>query len=161
LRTQGLLGDKFVDIEPGSAGAAVLQAGDTLTAGESVDLDQFIAQASNALDQATGIVTNLQDLTGGLVQGEGTLGHLLNDEQLYDNMNATTAELRMTLAEINRADGTFGRMIRDPALYEQLHGAVARVDSLGAAILYGNGSLSMLLRDDSIYRGVLGMIGTA
>jgi phospholipid/cholesterol/gamma-HCH transport system substrate-binding protein len=161
LRTQGLLGDKFVDIEPGTAGARVLQPGDTLAAGESLDLDQFMMQASNALDQATGIVNSLQDLTGGLARGEGTLGHLLNDDQLYLNMNATTAELRTTLAEINRADGTFGRLIRDPALYQQLHGAVARVDSLGAMILYGSGSLSMLLREDSVYRGIMGMIGTA
>lgn len=161
LRTQGLLGDKFVDIEPGTAGARVLQAGDTLAAGESLDLDQFMMQASNALDQATGIVVNLQDLTGGLVRGEGTFGQLLTDDQLYDNINTTTVELRRTLAEINRADGTFGRLIRDPTLYNRLHGAVARVDSLGAMIMYGNGSMSMLLRDDALYQSVLGTLGRA
>jgi phospholipid/cholesterol/gamma-HCH transport system substrate-binding protein len=161
LRTQGLLGDKFVDIEPGSPTASVLQPGDTLAAGESLDMDQFMMQAANALEEATGIVLNLQDLTSGLVRGEGTLGQLLNDEQFYTNMNATTLELRRTLAELNRADGTFGRMIRDPALYDRIHGAVARVDSLGAMILYGNGTMSMLLRDDSIYRSVLGTLGHA
>lgn len=161
LRTQGLLGDKFVDIEPGSAGARVLQAGDTLATGESLDLDQFIMQASNALDEATGIVVNLQDLTGGLVRGEGTFGQLLTDDQLYANINATSIELRRTLAEINRADGTFGRLIRDPTLYDRLHGAVARVDSLGAMIMYGNGSMSMLLRDDALYQSVLGTLGRA
>jgi phospholipid/cholesterol/gamma-HCH transport system substrate-binding protein len=161
LRTQGLLGDKFVDIEPGSPGANVLQPGDTLASGESLDMDQFMMQAASALEEATGIVLNLRDLTAGLVRGEGTVGQLLNDEQFYVNMNATTLELRRTLAELNRADGTFGRMIRDPALYDRIHGAVARVDSLGAMILYGNGTMSMLLRDDSIYRSVLGTLGSA
>ncbi|MEX0907253.1 MAG: MlaD family protein [Gemmatimonadota bacterium] len=161
LRTQGLLGDKFVDIVPGTAGAAVLQPGDTLDAGKSLDLDEFIVQASNALEQATGIVTNLQGITGGLTRGEGTAGQLLLDDELYVNMNATTAELRRTLGEINRADGTFGRLIRDPQLYDQLHSAIARVDSLGGMIMYGNGSMSMLLRDDSLYRSVLGTLGTA
>jgi phospholipid/cholesterol/gamma-HCH transport system substrate-binding protein len=161
LRTQGLLGDKFVDIEPGSAGAPVLQPGDTLAAGESLDMDQFIMQAASALEEATGIVLNLQDLTGGLVRGEGTAGRLLNDDQLYVNMNATALELRRTLAEINRADGTFGRLIRDPVLYDRIHGAVARVDSLGAQILYGSGTMSMLLRDDALYSSVLGTLGTA
>jgi phospholipid/cholesterol/gamma-HCH transport system substrate-binding protein len=161
LRTQGLLGDKFVDIEPGTAGARVLQPGDTLTAGESLDIDQFITQASDALGQATGIVANLQDITGGISRGEGTVGRLLHDEQLYISLNATTTELRRTLAEINRADGTFGRLIRDPAMYDRLHGAVARVDSLGGMILYGTGSMSMLLRDDALYRSALGTLGTA
>jgi phospholipid/cholesterol/gamma-HCH transport system substrate-binding protein len=44
LRTQGLLGDKFVDIEPGSVTAQVLGPGDTLATGPSVDMDEVIAQ---------------------------------------------------------------------------------------------------------------------
>jgi phospholipid/cholesterol/gamma-HCH transport system substrate-binding protein len=161
LRTQGLLGDKFVDISPGSPGAPILQGGDTIAAGRSVDLDEFVLQAANALDQATGIITSLQELAGGLARGEGTVGRLLQDEQLYVNVNATTAELRRTLAEINRADGTFGRLIRDPALYQQLQSAVARVDSLGGLILHSEGTLGMLLRSDTLHQSILGSIGTA
>lgn len=161
LRTQGLLGDKFVDIAPGSSGARILQAGDTIVAGRSLDFDEFLVQAAGALDEATAIVANLQDLTGGLVRGEGTAGRLLTDDQLYVSLTGTTTELRRTLAEINRADGTFGRLIRDPELYQQLQSAVARVDSLGGMIMYGNGSLGMLLRDDALYAGLLGTIGTA
>jgi phospholipid/cholesterol/gamma-HCH transport system substrate-binding protein len=161
LRTQGLLGDKFVDIEPGTAGARILQPGDTLVSGESVDIDQFINLAAGALDQATGIVLNLQELTGGLSRGEGTMGQLLRDDQLYENLNAATTEMRGMLAQINRADGTFGRLIRDPALYEQMHGAITRLDSLGAMILHGDGSMAQLLRSDTLYRSVLGTLTTA
>jgi phospholipid/cholesterol/gamma-HCH transport system substrate-binding protein len=161
LRTQGLLGDKFVDIEPGSSGARILQPGDTLAAGESIDIDQFLTQAAGALDQATGIVTNLQELTGGLSRGEGTMGQLLQDDQLYANLNATTAEMRNVLAQINRADGTFGRLIRDPAMYVQMHSAITRMDSLGAMILHGDGSMAQLLRSDSLYRSMLGTLTTA
>lgn len=161
LRTQGLLGDKFVDIAPGTSGARILQPGDTLLTGESLDIDQFITLAAGALDQATGIVADLQDLTGGLTRGEGTMGALLRDDQLYGNLTAATGEMRNVLAQINRADGTFGRLIRDPALYEQIHGAIARVDSLGAMILYGDGSMARLLRSDSAYLSILGTLTTA
>lgn len=161
LRTQGLLGDRFVDIAPGSPGGRILQNGDTIALGRSVDMDEFITQAADALDQATGIVMNLQELTAGLTRGEGTIGRMLQDEQLYVNLNATTAELRRTLTEINRADGTFGRLIRDPALYQQLHGAVARVDSLGALILHSEGTVGMLLRSDTLHRSLLGTVGGA
>jgi phospholipid/cholesterol/gamma-HCH transport system substrate-binding protein len=161
LRTQGLLGDKFVDIEPGSSGARILQPGDTLAAGRSMDIDEFLTMAAGALDQATGIVLNLQELTGGLSRGEGTMGQLLRDDQLYANLNAATAEMRSMLAQINRADGTFGRLVRDPALYEQIHGAITRMDSLGAMILYGDGSMAQLLRSDSLYRSMLGTLTTA
>lgn len=161
LRTQGLLGDKFVDIEPGSAGAAILQPGDTLAAGKSLDLDEFLTQASEALTEATDIVLDIQEITHGLTRGEGTAGRLLRDEHLYSQMVGTTGELRRVLAEINRSDGTLGRIIRDPALYQQLHGAVSRVDSLGARILHGDGTLSMLLRSDTLHRSLAGTLATA
>ncbi|MBR9988157.1 MAG: MCE family protein [Gemmatimonadetes bacterium] len=161
LRTQGLLGDKFVDIEPGTPGARILQPGDTLATGESIDIDQFLTMAAGALDEATGIVLNLQELTGGLSRGEGTMGLLLRDDQLYANLNATTAEMRNVLAQINRADGTFGRLIRDPAVYVQMTSAITRMDSLGAMILHGDGSMSQLLRSDSLYRSMLGTLTIA
>jgi phospholipid/cholesterol/gamma-HCH transport system substrate-binding protein len=161
LRTQGLLGDRFVDIAPGSPGVRVLQQGDTIMAGRSVDMDEFITRAASALDEATGIVLNLQELTTGLTQGEGTLGRLLQDDQLYVDLARGTGELRMLLAQINRADGTFGRLVRDPELYRQLHGAVARVDSLGAVMLHSEGTLGLLLRSDTLHRGLLSTIGAA
>jgi phospholipid/cholesterol/gamma-HCH transport system substrate-binding protein len=161
LRTQGLLGDRFVDISPGTATAAPLQPGDTIITGRSVDIDEFITQAAGALDQATGIVMNLQELSGGLARGEGTAGRMLRDDQLYVSLSGASNELRRTLAEINRADGTFGRLIRDPELYRQLHAATARVDSLGGLILHGNGTLGQLLRDDALYTGVLGTVARA
>jgi phospholipid/cholesterol/gamma-HCH transport system substrate-binding protein len=161
LRTQGLLGEKFVDIAPGTSGARILAAGDTLVTGKSLDLDEFMMQASGALERANGIVANLQDLTGGLSRGEGSMGMMLTDDQLYLNTVATTAELRRTLAEINRADGTFGRLIRDPAMYNRMHTAIARVDSLGMMVLHSNGSVAQLLRSDSAYRSVMGTLGRA
>lgn len=161
LRTQGLLGDKFVDIAPGTAGAAILQPGETLMAGESLDLDQFLAQAGDALELSTGIIANLQDITGGLSRGEGTLGLMLSDEELYASLIGTTGELRRTLAELNRSDGTVGRLIRDPSLYIRLNGAVARMDSLTGMVVRGNGSVARMLRSDSVYNSLVNTLVTA
>ena len=161
LRTQGLLGDKFVDIEPGSSGAAILQSGDTLPAGETVDLEQFMAQAAGALEQAEVIVADLRDITHGLATGEGTMGELLNDDALYARMVGATTELQQTLTTLNRSNGTFGRLLRDPALYNNLTSAVARVDSLGAMLANSDGTLGKLLRDDSLYNVIVGSATSA
>lgn len=161
LRTEGLLGDKFVDIEPGSARARVLRAGDTLVTGPSVDMDQVIAQAAAALDQAGSIVTDLRTITAGVARGQGTIGKFLADDQLYNRMVGASAQLEGTLAQINRADGTFGRLIRDPALYGRIQGMVGRVDSIGGLILAGNGSLGRLLRDDQLFRSLAGTTARA
>jgi phospholipid/cholesterol/gamma-HCH transport system substrate-binding protein len=156
LRTQGLLGDKFVDIAPGSPGAPILEEGDTILAGESMDMEQFLAQAATALDEANLIVSELHNITRGIASGDGTIGALLTDEQLYTRMVSTTGELQQTLRQINSADGTLGRLMRDPEMYVRLNAAVARVDSLGAALVGGDGSLARLLRSDSLYRSLAG-----
>jgi phospholipid/cholesterol/gamma-HCH transport system substrate-binding protein len=156
LRTQGLLGDKFVDIAPGSPGAHILTEGDTILAGESMDMEQFLAQAATALDEANLIVGELHNITEGIARGDGTIGALLTDEQLYGRMVATTGELQQTLSLINSADGTLGRLMRDPQLYVRLNAAVARVDTLGAALIEGDGSLARLVRSDSLYRSLIG-----
>jgi len=154
LRTQGLLGDKFVDIQPGSVRAQVLRSGDTLSAGPSADMDELIAQAAGALDQANSIVGSLREITGGLASGQGSMGRFLMDEQLYLRMVGATGELQTTLAQVNRADGTFGRLLRDPALYGQIQGAIGRVDSIGGLILGGQGSMGRLLRDDQLFQSL-------
>jgi phospholipid/cholesterol/gamma-HCH transport system substrate-binding protein len=156
LRTQGLLGDKFIDIAPGSPGAPILEEGDTILAGESMDMEQFLAQAATALDEANLIVGELHNITQGIARGDGTIGALLTDERLYTRMVATTEELQQTLGQINGADGTLGRLMRDPQLYVRLNAAVARVDTLGAALVDGDGSFARLLRSDSLYRSLMG-----
>jgi phospholipid/cholesterol/gamma-HCH transport system substrate-binding protein len=154
FRTQGLLGDKFVDIEPGSVHAAILQANDTIPMGKSVDMDLFLTQASDMMDQTMTIVGDVRTLTRGLASGKGTIGRFLNDDELYAHMVGATAGLQTTLATINNSDGTFGRMLRDPAMYQRMTSVAARLDSVGSLILYGNGSMSRILRSDSLYRNL-------
>lgn len=156
IRPQGLLGDKYIDIQPGSLGAPILAQGDTILAESSLDMEQFLARASQAMDEVVLVVQDLGKITQPLARGEGTMGQLLHDEQLYASMVSATGEMRTLLASINRGDGALGQMVRDPALYQRMVSAMTRIDSLGGAILHGRGSLSMLIRSDSLYRGLVG-----
>lgn len=161
LRAQGLLGDKFIDISPGSGKANILQPGDTIDSELVMDIEQFLARGGALLDSASQAVGNVRLITGGLVRGKGTMGQLLTNEQLYARMLATTQNLQSTLQQFNNPNGTFGRMMRDPALYHQVVAAVTRVDSLGGAILRGQGSLGKLLNSDELYRSLYSGVSRA
>lgn len=161
IRPQGLLGDKFVDIMPGTLRTSALGPNDTIPAEITLDMEQFLARASQALDLAVVVVQDLGSITGPLARGEGTAGQLLRDDRLYQRMVVTTGELNTMLAEINRGDGALSRLIHDPDMYRKLVSAVSRVDSLGASILYGRGTLSQLIRSDSLYRGLAGTAAKA
>jgi phospholipid/cholesterol/gamma-HCH transport system substrate-binding protein len=161
IRTQGVLGDKYIDITIGSPNLPIVQPGDTIPSVPAVEFEDLLTTAANTLEGIQGLIGNLRAITTSLAQGEGTLGELLMDPRLYEEMVGATVQVRELLAEINEADGTLGRLIRDPALYEDIHAAIARVDTLGAAILHGQGTLTQLLVSDELYRQLLGTIGRA
>ncbi len=161
LRAQGLLGDKYVDISAGTAGAAVLQEGDTLRAVETMDIEQFLARGGAVLDSASRALTDVRRITSGLAHGKGTMGQLLTNQQLYLRMVATTDQLQGTLQQFNNPNGTFGRLLHDPTLYHRVLSAVSRVDSLGKSIMRGQGSLGRLVQSDELYRSLFGGVTRA
>ena len=157
VRAQGVLGDKYIDITPGSMRGRALAAGDTIASATTMDIEQFLVKASDAMERANVIVDDLRLITGSLARGEGTMGALLRDEQLYHRMLDATTGLHSLLTQINRGDGALSRMINDPEMYQRMVSAAARVDSLAALALNGNGSLAQLMRSDSLYRGLVGL----
>lgn len=54
-----------------------------------------------------GTVTSLNTVVGRLERGEGTLGRLLVDESLYDELEATTRTLRELLADVKANPGRY------------------------------------------------------
>lgn len=161
VRAQGVLGDKFIDITPGTLSGKVLAANDTIASETMMDIEQFLVKASGAMDRANVIVDNLAVITDGLARGEGTVGSLLRDDELYTRMVGATGEVNSVLAEINRGDGALSRIIRDPLLYQRMVSAVTRVDSLGSLMLHGRGTLPQMLRNDTIFKGLSAVLGKA
>jgi phospholipid/cholesterol/gamma-HCH transport system substrate-binding protein len=56
-----------------------------------------MAQTTTLLNRTT---ASLQAIIGRLERGEGTLGKLTADEQLYDNLNSTVNNLNALITDI-------------------------------------------------------------
>lgn len=157
LRTMGLLGDKIFDISPGTPRYAILEPGDTVAMGESLDLEQVIQRASGAVDDMVGLTRDLREITGGLVRGEGTVGQLLTNRSLYDELSVTLGRTNEMITRLQNRNGTIGRLIEDPALYDNMVSAIASVNQLVAAASRENGTLSKLLTDTTLYASIVGI----
>src|SRR5215207_3177830 len=130
LRTLGLLGDKVLDINPGTPRYSALQSGDTLVMGESLDYDQVIAQASGAVGDMVQLTHDLKSITGGIVRGEGTMGQFVTNRDLYDELTRTLRQTNLLISKLQNPNGTVGRMLDDPTLYSNLTAMISSVDSL-------------------------------
>lgn len=157
VKTLGLLGDKVIDINPGTPRYAVLRTGDTLAVSPSLDYDAVLNQAAGAVGDVVALTKDLRQLTGGLVQGRGTMGALLTDRGLYDQLTSTLQRTSDLLVKMQDPNGTFGRMLDDPRLYNNLVNTVSSADSLVIAMNSRNGTLGSLLRDTTLYRNMVGI----
>jgi phospholipid/cholesterol/gamma-HCH transport system substrate-binding protein len=157
LRSMGLLGDKVFDIHPGTPRARVLEAGDTVTVEQSLDYEAVIAQASGAVTDMVALTRDLRSITGGIVRGQGTVGQLVTNRALYDNLNGTLARANGLLAQFQNPNGTVGRMLNDPTLYNRLTAVVTSTDSLVMSLNSSKGTVGLLLRDSTLYRNMVGI----
>ena len=161
LRTLGLLGDKVLDISPGTPRYAVLPANDTLQVESALDYESVLLQASGAVTDMVSLTRDLRGITGGLARGEGTVGQLLTNRSLYDELNGTLARTNALITRLQTPNGSLGKLLDDPALYQNLNGMIASVDSLVRQMRSQEGTLGKLLTDDSLYTHLVGITSGA
>lgn len=161
VRTQGLLGDRLIDIEPGSPEQPVLEEGDTLAAAPALSYQELLGQAADAVQSLTTLSRDLTEALAGVARGEGTLGRLLVDDSLYAELVELSAGMNAVLGPLREGEGALGRLLRDETLYDRLLSATARLDSLSEGALEGEGTLGRLIRSDSLYRALAGSAARA
>jgi phospholipid/cholesterol/gamma-HCH transport system substrate-binding protein len=151
VRTLGLLGDKVIDISIGTPRYSVLRQGDTIAVAQSLDYEAVLAQAAGAVSDMVDLTHDLRALTGGLLEGKGTVGQLLTNRRLYDEVVGTMGRANQMLAHFENPNGSIGRLLNDPTLYNRFVGVVNSTDSLVLALNDKNGTIGKLLRDDTLY----------
>jgi phospholipid/cholesterol/gamma-HCH transport system substrate-binding protein len=161
IKTMGLLGDKVFDISVGTPRYRTLHEGDTLIIAPSIDYEAVVQQASSAINEVVGLTRDLKKVTGGITRGEGTLGQLVTNRQLYDQLNGTLARTSALMSRLENPRGTIGRLLDDPQLYYSLNRTVASADTIIRQITAGNGSVGKLMRDDTLYVHLVSVVSRA
>jgi phospholipid/cholesterol/gamma-HCH transport system substrate-binding protein len=161
IKTIGLLGDKAFDIGVGTPGSRTLHEGDTLVIAPSIDYEAVVLQASGAIKEVVALTRDLSKVTAGINRGDGTLGQLVTNRQLYDQLNTTLARTSSLMARLENPRGTIGRLLDDPALYTSLNRTIASTDTLISSINSGRGSMGKLLHDDTLYVHLVSIVSRA
>jgi phospholipid/cholesterol/gamma-HCH transport system substrate-binding protein len=106
IETEGVLGNQYVAISFGSAGQADVRDGETIESVPPLELGELLAKTSAILDSSRQAILNttlatahLNSISAKIDSGQGTVGALVNDKQLYDNLEQTTATLHDTMLQ--------------------------------------------------------------
>jgi phospholipid/cholesterol/gamma-HCH transport system substrate-binding protein len=106
IETEGLLGNQYLAISFGSAGSAEVRDGGIIASDPPLEMADLFKKTSDILDTSqqaiqntTRATENLQSISAKIDKGQGTAGALVNDKQLYNNLEQTTSAMRLTMVE--------------------------------------------------------------
>jgi len=151
LGTIGLLGDKYIEIIPGSPSLPLVQPGEVIPGEAPSPLEDFSAQAQSTLEQVDRLSRRFENLLVKLSEGEGSAARLINEPKIASSLAEVLAETRQLLAAINERRGALGLLANDGALAENLALSLASLKTIGASVAYGKGSLGRLAVDTTLY----------
>ncbi len=100
ILSEGLLGDKYVEVFFGTAEGARLKGGETIESEPPFEMADLYRKASQLLDTGQGALESMQGatdnielITGKINSGKGTMGKLVNDTTLYKQAAASVAAM--------------------------------------------------------------------
>ena len=147
LGSVSLLGEAAVDITAAGAGQPIPEWGYVKSGPPAGSLAEVATQATEGIEQLTAV---LADVRG----GRGTIGQLLTNDSLYQELNSLVAAAQDVAQNVNSGRGTIGRLATNPAAAQALEGALQNLQDVTARIRSGEGSLGKFLTDDTLSRSL-------
>src|SRR5579871_207486 len=101
IASEGLVGDKYIEVSFGSTSGSAVKDGDTIASQPPIEMSALLKKTDEILDQAREAVTNLngtskdiESISNKLNTGKGTVGALINDKGLYEKVTAGASALQ-------------------------------------------------------------------
>lgn len=151
LSTAGVLGETFVDIDSTQAKAATVQDGDTLTMRESPELQDVVKSTQGTLQNLDVLLRRVDRIVSFVESGEGSIGKLIYDPGLYNQLNASIREFQGIMTDVRGGRGSLGKLITDDELYRKVNDSVDKMNRIVTDLNAGQGTAGKFLKDPSLY----------
>jgi phospholipid/cholesterol/gamma-HCH transport system substrate-binding protein len=94
IGSEGIIGDRVVIISQGSSDAPVIKDKQQISSAEPVETDAIISGMNVSVINAAIITNQLAEIMIKINSGSGTIGRLLQDSTIAENLNMTILNLR-------------------------------------------------------------------
>jgi phospholipid/cholesterol/gamma-HCH transport system substrate-binding protein len=126
-------------------------------------LDKLVGDNSEKIGTT---VTNLAEISAKLKNGDGTLGKLINDPKLHDELLASVDQIKAAATDaknfmanaqsivdqVKAGKGPLGALVFDEKITTDLRTTTANLRTISDQLAKGEGTLGKLIKDDSILR---------
>ncbi len=150
IENEGLVGNKVVVLKIGSSRAEQVRNGGYILSEEPVGFSAIIDQTEGIMQYTKNMTKDLADIIKKVNNGEGSIGKLINSNDLYNNATSLTKQADQSLKNINdelgRIIGVFDTLgIGVKTVVLNVNDVVTNVDTIMTNLNRGRGVLGQLL----------------
>jgi phospholipid/cholesterol/gamma-HCH transport system substrate-binding protein len=189
IKFTGLMGQNFVSVDFGASGSPNAVDGTVLETEEQPDLNAIMAKLDNAAtgiqnltksftpdtidnlfgpltdlikqnsDHLTMTISNIENISGQIASGQGTVGKLIYTDSLYNsalttvtNLQDAVTQVRDVVNSISSGRGTLGKLVTDETLYNSTTASMTNLNQILLKINQGQGTVGKLVNDQEFYK---------
>ncbi len=138
IETEGIVGDKFLMVHPGSESSPEAQKGFTLPSKEPFEIGKLLAQASGIMNQANGLVSQIQGTVG-------DVQHRLDGS--LDSVTRTVNNANGMIADVRGGKGAAGLLLEDPQTRQDAQQVIANARDATAQVKTATTQVDSMLND--------------
>jgi phospholipid/cholesterol/gamma-HCH transport system substrate-binding protein len=150
LVTEGLLGNRYVNIQRGYTGVPI-KDGQAIPATEEKAIKEVVERSADVLANLNALSDDVKDLIAGVREGHGTLGKLLTDDQAYKHLNNILAKGDEIASTVQSGRGTVGKLVMTDEMGNKVENTLDQFNTMLADLRAQKGTLGKLLYDPTLY----------
>ena len=150
ISSANVLGTKYINIKSGKSNTNVA-AGQELPSVNTGELQDLVQQGFGVMNSLQDTVQRVDRIVGLVENGKGSIGKLLVDETLYNNLLQILNQVKGLADTLNSDKGTIGVLLNNRELYDNFHATLARVDTMLQQLQNGEGTAGKFLKDPALY----------
>jgi phospholipid/cholesterol/gamma-HCH transport system substrate-binding protein len=166
IKSEGFLGEKYVEVSPGTSGYSKLGQNDVVAQGEPpVDMEQVISRMGAIGEDIKDITKPLGDVLKA-VDAKKVEGMIDNFNKFSGQLTGIADDSKETIQrakeafsrmedigdKVNRGEGTLGKLVTDDTIYQDAKKTVETLKTVSEKIERGEGALGKMINDDSLYQ---------
>ena len=95
-------------------------------------------------DETLAAIESIKNIAKSNEDGDGTIGHLINDPAMRDDLD-------LIISRLADGEGTIGKLFADGALHDDIAATVASIRTVADRLAVGEGTIGKLLAHDDLY----------
>ncbi len=151
LDTAGVLGETFLDIDSSQAIGPVVLDGDTLPIRQHPDFNEVVRSSQSTLQNMDALLKRADRILAFAESGKGSLGKLIYDPALYDQISQMVKQFQGVVDEIAKGQGSLGKLINSNDAYNKFVATLDKMNAVVDDLQAGKGTAGKFLKDPSLY----------